>query len=355
MRSKNEVVILKMNKEGKTWLNEISIMRPVLLVLLVAYHAFAPYVGSWDKPDGIEELELYRWIGLLSRLFRLEGFVFISGYIFTFQVVERHKFDSLMQLLKSKAERLLIPCFFFSIIYLLAFKNYDSVSVFAQKVIQGAGHLWYLFCLFWCFVIHYLILKNDNPKVVVPVLIIALTFSIAPLPLNLNKPLYYMLFFYGGGLFLKNSQKIVAYATQKNIICSWLLFLVVFVMANAAINHISSHYNQLDKFLLRTCSLEAKTVLKAILGWSGIWALYLSASRFCQKHETSDWIIKLGACGYGVYVFHQFILVYLYQYTGLPAFGGTLWLPWMAFMITTAISLVMTMMLRKTQLGRKYL
>ena len=96
-------------------------------------------------------------------------------------------------------------------------------------------------------------------------------------------------------------------------------------------------------------------MLKAIIGWFGIWALYLSASRFCQKHETSDWIIKLGACGYGVYVFHQFILVFLYRYTGLPAIFGTLWLPWIAFMITTSISLAMTMMLRKTQLGRKYL
>lgn len=83
-------------------------MRPILLVLLVAYHAFAPYVGSWEKPDGIDEFEFYRWIGLLSRAFRLEGFVFISGYIFTFQVIERHKFDNFLQLLKSKTERLLI-------------------------------------------------------------------------------------------------------------------------------------------------------------------------------------------------------------------------------------------------------
>jgi len=30
----------------KVWLNEVSLMRPVLLVLLVSYHAFAPYAGT---------------------------------------------------------------------------------------------------------------------------------------------------------------------------------------------------------------------------------------------------------------------------------------------------------------------
>lgn len=344
-----------MKKEGKIWLNEISLMRPVLLVLLVSYHTFAPYVGSWDKPDGIDNCELYRWIGLLSRAFRLEGFVFISGYIFTFQIVERNRFDSFSQLLKSKVERLLIPCFFFSIIYLLAFKDYDSVSVFVEKVIGGAGHLWYLFCLFWCFIIQYLILKDDNPKVVLPFLITALLLSVAPLPLNLNRPLYYLLFFYGGGLFWKNSQRIIAYATRNNIICSWVWFFVVFVLSNVAIIRIADHYNQLNSFVLRGCSLEVKTLLKAILGWSGIWALYLSALRISQKYQASDLIINIGTCGYGVYVFHQFILKYLYLYTGLPAISGTLCMPWIAFMITIIVSLAMTVVLRKTALGKRYL
>lgn len=38
------------NKPG--WLYEISFMRPILLVLLVSYHAFAPFCGSWEMPQG---------------------------------------------------------------------------------------------------------------------------------------------------------------------------------------------------------------------------------------------------------------------------------------------------------------
>lgn len=115
------------NQERKAWLYEISLMRLVLLILLVLYHAFAPYVGTWDKPNGVVDIEVYRWIGLLSRAFRLEGFVFISGYIFTFQVLERRKFEKVSILLKSKIERLLIPSFIFSAIYLLFYGKYDTL------------------------------------------------------------------------------------------------------------------------------------------------------------------------------------------------------------------------------------
>lgn len=37
----------KINSQSpKVWLNEVSFIRPILLVLLVSYHAFAPYAGT---------------------------------------------------------------------------------------------------------------------------------------------------------------------------------------------------------------------------------------------------------------------------------------------------------------------
>ena len=50
--------VVKKEVVKKPWLNEVSFMRPVLLILLVLYHAFAPYVGTWQMPDGIEEVNL---------------------------------------------------------------------------------------------------------------------------------------------------------------------------------------------------------------------------------------------------------------------------------------------------------
>lgn len=351
----SNTAFLSKGQNDKVWLNEISLMRPVLLVLLVSYHAFAPYVGSWDIPDGIDNVELYRWIGLLSRAFRLEGFVFISGYVFTFQLIEQKKYNKLSLLLKSKFERLLIPGFVFSIIYLLVFKKYDTTSDFVLKAIQGAGHLWYLPCLFWCFVFQYLILKIDKPGFVLPILVLALLMSISPLPFNMNKPLYYMLFFYGGGYFWQNSQKIKSYGNGKNIVFSWIIFLLLFLISNMIISHISANYSQTDSLVHRGVCLEAMTILKAVMGWSGIISLYLSACLFCHTHKIGPRIIKVGACGYGVYVFHQFILKYIYYYTDIPALSGTVLLPWLALLITIAISLAMTLLIRQTVIGRRFL
>ena len=344
-----------LDRDKKVWLNEISFMRPCLLVLLVLYHVFAPYVGTWEKPDGIGDVELYRWIGLLSKAFRLEGFVFISGYIFTFQFIERHKYPKLSLLLKSKIKRLLITSFFFSILYLLIFNYYDSPFDFVRKVIQGAGHLWYLPCLFWCFVIQYLVLRKDNPGIIVPVLIVILLISIIPLPLNLHKPLYYALFFYGGGYFWKHSQKIKTFATWKTVTLCWILFGVLFIVLNSITIRISGYYNQITNLLLRGCVLEFKNISKAILGWAGIVALYLSASLYCQKHRISDFAIIVGACGYGVYIFHQFVLKYIYNCTDAPILWGSYYLPWVACIITIVVSLSLTLLIRKTKVGRTFL
>ena len=331
-------------------------MRPVLLVLLVSYHAFAPYVGTWPMPDGIQEVEAYRWLGFLSRAFRLEGFVFISGYIFTFQVVERKKFDSFSSLLKSKIQRLLIPSYFFSIAYLLCFLEYKGAANAAVMVLSGVGHLWYLPCLFYCFLIQYLLLTNKvRQSHCIALLSLMMLASVVHLPLYLQKPLYYMTFFYGGGLFWQYSEKLKSKATQKNIVLSWLVFIVLFVVLNIATMRMTELKASVTSALLRGGINEFNTISKALLGWSGITALYLLAARYCSGHAIGSFILKVGVCGYGVYVFHQFILVYLYRYTELPTIGGTYLLPWVGIVITTVAAVSLTLAVRSTKIGRKYL
>lgn len=347
---------MKSKEFKKVWLNEVSFMRPILLVLLVSYHAFAPYVGTWSMPEGIHEVEVYRWLGFLSRAFRLEGFVFISGYIFTFQVLERRKFESFSSLLTSKLQRLLIPSFIFSIAYLLCFRNYTGVANAVTKILGGAGHLWYLPCLFYCFLIQYLLLANKvRRSSCIALLAVMMLVSIVHLPLNLHKPLYYMTFFYGGGIFWQHSEKLKSKATQKNIVLSWLVFIVLFVVLNIAMMNMTELKASVTSKLLRAGINEFNTISKTLLGWSGIMALYLSAAKYCSGHSIGSFILKVGVCGYGVYVFHQFILVYLYRYTELPTVAGTYLLPWVGIVITTIVSVSLTLVVRSTKVGRKYL
>ena len=340
----------------KVWLNEVSFMRPILLVLLVSYHAFAPFVGTWPMPDSVHDVEAYRWLGLLSRAFRLEGFVFISGYIFTFQIVERKKFDSFSSLLTSKIQRLLIPSFIFSIAYLLLFGKYTGVSSTVVKILSGVGHLWYLPCLFYCFLIQYLLLTFKlKQSYCIAILSVMLLASAVHLPFNLHMPLYYMTFFYGGGMFWKHSEELTNRATWKNVAIAWVVFAVLFIVVNLGIMWMTEMKATVASPLLRGGINEFNTISKAILGWSGVIALYLLAAKYCTHHTIGNFILKVGVCGYGVYVFHQFILVYLYRYTELPNVVGTYMLPWVGIVITIVLSVLLTLSVRSTKVGRKYL
>ena len=341
--------------QKKIWLNEVSFMRPILLVLLVSYHSFAPYVGAWEKPEGIDDVNIYKVIGLLSRAFRLEGFVFISGYIFTFQLIEKKKFNTFGSLLKSKFLRLLIPGFVFSALYVGLFLDITNIIPFVLKVVNGAGHLWYLPCLFWLFLVQYVIVKRGwTLKQLAMPLVLAVILSVEPLPLPLDRSLYFCMFFTGGGIFWMYSGQLSKNGNLRKVMCSWLIFGLLFLIMNVIIRHftiIANHTEGIQAY----SSLAVKSLSKAVLAWSGIYALYLTAVLYCKNNALSQAIIKVGACGYGVYVFHQFILVFLYRHTELPQFVGTYWFPWIGLVTTVFISTALTLAVRSTKIGKKYL
>ena len=195
------------------WLYEISFMRPILLVLLVSYHAFAPYCGAWQMPEGVESNIFYKWLGLFSRAFRLEAFVFVSGYIFALQIIKKNKFGSFIDLVKSKFIRLIIPCWVFGLFYWFLFRTTEITHV-----LTGVGHLWYLPTLFWCFFVGYLLYKRTYSPIRVWIcLLILLMVSFVPLPFQLGRAMYYIFFFYMGGIFWKYSSLLSEKATLKNI------------------------------------------------------------------------------------------------------------------------------------------
>lgn len=73
-------------------------------------------------PNGIHAVKIYYWIASLSYSFMLETFVFISGYVFGYQV--RTKFGNNVDFhncVTKKAKRLLVPSIVFSAIYFIIF------------------------------------------------------------------------------------------------------------------------------------------------------------------------------------------------------------------------------------------
>lgn len=145
----------------KKYLPEVVFIRLLLIVLLVLYHSFALYCGGWEPLPNQEMIPAYWWIGKAAYSFMLPAFVFISGYVYGFQV--RTKGVQILTFKKTvygKFKRLIIPSIVFSLLYLLVLGDITQpITTTLYGLINGVGHMWFLPMLFWCFVCVFIIEK----------------------------------------------------------------------------------------------------------------------------------------------------------------------------------------------------
>ena len=134
------------NSEKKEWLLDVAAIRIILILLLVMYHALCPFTGNWGQ---------------------LEGMTFISGLLLGFSLYRRNNTFNLGKSIFKKAKRILLPCFFFGIIYYLCFYDISAnLTSIVYKILNGCGHLWFLPMIFWCFVITYILAYYTPHKII---------------------------------------------------------------------------------------------------------------------------------------------------------------------------------------------
>ena len=134
-------------------LDEISFIRPILIILLVAFHAFAPWDGSWPCFDGYQDNGLYWWIAKTTYSFMLPAFVFLSGYVWSYQREFLGRKETLKVLAIKKFKRLIVPSVVFSLAYICLIENTSTGALsLIENIISGTGHMWFLPMLFICFI-----------------------------------------------------------------------------------------------------------------------------------------------------------------------------------------------------------
>lgn len=166
---------------------DIDLLRCLLILLLVTYHAFCPYTGNWKAIEGYEYVGLYHVIGALFYSFFLEMFVFISGFLYGEQVKKGNPL-SVKEVAIKKSKRLLIPSVVFSIAYVFLFHR-DTLDVKSlYTVLNGAGHMWFLPMLFWCFIGTYFIDKYSRKLILIIPGVVILSVLAPPFPCVLVTP-----------------------------------------------------------------------------------------------------------------------------------------------------------------------
>ena len=190
-------------------LDEVSFIRPILIILLVFYHAFIIYDNGWHEPTGFCPNDAYKWMDRLSYSFMLPLFCFISGYVWRFQHTYKGR-ESFKTLLVKKTKRLLIPSILFSSLYAMfidpgTFVN-NGISIHSLHFSFAIGHLWFLPMLFWCFIIvYFLSLLNISDGLKTLIIILSGFLFVPNVPfqtLQLSQTMQYLQYFWGGVSYL---------------------------------------------------------------------------------------------------------------------------------------------------------
>lgn len=337
-------------------LSNIVVIKPILVILLVFYHAFAIYGGSWEPLPDYPEIAVYWWLDKISYACMLELFVFVSGYLFGFQVrtkgAEKLRAKNLFG---NKLKRLIIPSIVFSFIYLLL---YDDISqpVFSTfyHILLGVGHMWFLPMLFLCFVGVWSIERiRLKPHWALMMLLLLSLLSINGLPFDLSLTMYYLVFFYLGYCIQRYNINIERYYSYSNVIISVVLFIISFVSLTILREHLDELF--LDpSFIIQTTKFVLGKACQITYSFLGI-AMVMLVIGFVQKdlaYKQPQWVICVGNMCFGVYLFQQFFLQGFYYHTTIPSLFGPILLPWVCFIVTLIVSLLATWMFRLTRVGR---
>lgn len=337
----------------KRILNDVVIIRPLAIFLLVVWHSFIIYTGGWKAPVGYRPVESYWWIGKASYAFMLELFVFISGYVFALSLEKKEL--SFIRVVKEKFRRLIIPSLIFSTIYYLLFCNLAGFTLlgFTMSVLEGCGHLWFLPMLFWTTVICFCLNAINWPEWVKMMLVVCLViFSIAPFPLGLSSALYYTLFFYVGMRIYKKKDSIKAFNWRYSSLLG-ILFFLLFIVGTQVDRDILSVMVENSPFFLKAIALLATKYIRVGYALCGIAFVYVSVNSLLKatRWKPSGWILELNATCFGIYLFQQFILQFLYYKSPIPSLVGPYWLPWIGLVVALLASYVLTKISLKTSFG----
>lgn len=337
----------------KKLLKDVVVIRPLFIAIVVIYHAFIIYMGGWDKPKNFIPIDEYNWLANFLYFIRMQGFVFMAGYVYAYQVLALKKDSSLVAIILKKFKRLILPSIFFSLIYFFIFYNRNDYSLFSGiiKILSGAGHMWFLPMLFWCFLWGKLLLLIRNHDALI--LIVLLLFSLLPwpIPLGIGRALQYMVFFWGGFLVWKYHDIIMSKLNKSLVFFVLILFLGTYV--------VSIWFKGLalftsDEIIFKVLNYVINSAVSLVVTLFGISTVYLLVNYFIEKKQVmpASWVFKASSVCYGVYIFQQFILQILYYKTSLPVLVGAYWLPWVGCVVTFIVSIELTRLTLKTKFGR---
>lgn len=336
---------------------EIDLLRVICIFLLVAFHSFAIYTGSWTEPHGTQHISAYYWFGKFCYSFMLPLWVFISGFLWGHQVIEKEKEQKFRQLVKKKAQKLLLPCYIFGLLYLLFTDKISSLTTPSGifSFLSGELHLWFLPMLFWVFIISYLLLKIQiKDYVLLGILFLISIIAWNVKSLGIGGAFHYLLYFQLGFMTVKYKTNINVWCKSKVILYGLILaFIISFVPCTILLDYVTPE--QVLTIGERCSSQILMHIASFPIAILGIIISYSISIKIKNIIRGNIVIETLAIYGFGIYIFHQFILMFLYYETNIIEILGSFAAPVCGFVISFLGSLALTWISLKSKIGHQIL
>lgn len=192
--------------------------------------------------------------------------------------------------------------------------------------------------------------KQKYTAVLLFALMLAVLNVIVMVPLGLGRAGGFFIYFFAGYCIKKTGWLSLPKATGRSICMAVMMFVASFLFS-MAIEACMQVCDTLVEKIVRMILLNICHLANAL---SAIYLIYTFANResVLRYLNKKPFLITCSGYCYGVYIYHQFILMYIYDYTRLPFVVGPYWLPWIATGITITLALILCHYSLKTRLGR---
>lgn len=246
--------------------NEYNLMKVIAIILVVIGHS------TYLKISGVDYSEFFgqtlqvsfgkniQTVVNIIYIFHMALFFAVSGSVYYIQKNKLNKYKNAKELIINKMKRLMIPYILVGILYVIPIKlisrfystNYVPNAIF-YDMMNGIGHLWFLFALFWIFILFYVLEKyiyNNNKYVFWVIILITYFFSDIIydfMPNGLKSHVQYVIFFCIGYFFeiIREKYNNSKYMAFNTVILSVIVYVLYYVQKN-----INFKYSQLLILLL---------------------------------------------------------------------------------------------------------
>lgn len=332
-----------MANQTKGKLYDVVIIRSFAIIIVVAFHAYGMMYAEAHFPTlkNIYSQLYFVWNQCIFINVAMPMFVFVSGYLFAF-LWRKGKYQDFWNLVKNKAKRILLPYFVFGLIMMATTNNFHPFTL----LYGGYWHLWFLPMLFWCFIVAFFLNKyfvslRAQFVIVCICFVLSLFPKFIPRILGLHNITIWFCWFYLGIIIYNYRERLIVGLAKFRL--EYILLIVYLAI---------TIYKPTEYGDIYWYNVIAQICIVIVL-WYWVNKIDWHEIKLMQP------IVSISNCSYGIYIFHNWIQMYLISRTAQRLFPLERWaaehtilFPLCFFLLSLGISYVLTRLLLKTRIGR---